>query len=83
MNVQDPRNMHPREFVRGLMRGHRPDFKQGYTAEAAVGAVSDVQGLSGDELHALQNYAAGFEAGMLESNALTQPGRSERIEDEE
>lgn len=72
--MQDPRTMHPQELIRGLMRGHHPDFKQGYSAEAAVMAAIDVnEQASEDNRDELLAYAEGFAAGMMEDRELILP----------
>jgi hypothetical protein len=37
-------NMSDEEMVMGLMRGHKPDFKRGYSWRAAVDAVENLRG---------------------------------------
>lgn len=60
--------MSPREFVRGLMRGDRSRFKTGYSAENAVIAVCEIQGVPEggpvDQREGLLNYALGFGYGL-------------------
>lgn len=82
---QDPRTMHPRELVRGVMRGHRRFVQRGYTAENAVAAVEANLGASADECEriALLAYAEGFRDGMIEDPNVTLPGERVRPEDPE
>lgn len=83
----DPRHCHPRELVRGLMRGNRAESKLGYTATNAVLAVFNVQPDAKHGATELQAYAEGFAAGMAEDSARTLPGGvesdAEHREDEE
>lgn len=62
---QDIRTMHPRELIRGVMRGDAANFKIGYGAENAVRAVLTAHpDANRDELLA---YAEGFAAGLHEA----------------
>lgn len=67
-HLQDPRTMHPRELLRGLMRGNAGEHKQGYEPVAAVLAVNDVQDLDRETREKLASYAGGFFAGMTVQN---------------
>jgi hypothetical protein len=62
----DIRTMDPREVVRGLMRGYKPDFQMGYDAAAATQSVVHLQDLSDDEAGDLLAYAEGYALGMSE-----------------
>lgn len=54
----------PEEFVRGLMRGSRPEFHAGYTATNAVLAVAHQRALDDHGRAILTAYAKGFRDGM-------------------
>jgi hypothetical protein len=58
------RDMTPREFGRGLMRGDRVSLKLGYTAENATQGVRELHQLSESEAAVLEAYLDGFSAGM-------------------
>lgn len=69
----DIRTMHPRELVRGLMRGDRATLRAGYSADNAVIAADNVHGMTPEARDRLQSYAEGFAAGMKEDPARTLP----------
>ena len=54
----------PEEFVRGLMRGDKHDFKSGYSPTNAALAVRDARELDEDAYQVLLAYAKGFGEGM-------------------
>lgn len=63
---QDIRTMNPRELVRGLMRGHRPELKLGYDAPNAALAAVEAQKITNPFVACCVGmYAYGFAAGMI------------------
>ncbi len=70
--MTDFATMDPREFVRGLMHGNRDDLKLGYTAENAVLAVCEMQGITDPNARGeLLDYAQGFAHGMVDAHHVS------------
>lgn len=53
-----------KELGRGLMRGHRPSLKQGYTWQNALIAARDRHDLTTEQTHEVGMYLRGYAAGI-------------------
>lgn len=63
---QDIRTMHPRELLRGLMRGNKAKLQLGYSWDNAVLATAGRRDVTGEDHNKLRAYAQGFRDGMLD-----------------
>lgn len=75
---QDIKTMHPRDVLRGLMRGNHAELKLGYSWDNAVLAVERLRDLDEDETARITAYAKGFRDGMADDDKYhdqpTHPG---------
>lgn len=67
--MQNIDTMHPREIVRGLMRGNRAELKLGYSPANAARAALDIR--PGVEFEQLNAYAQGFSDGMRRTDRMS------------
>lgn len=77
--MSDLATMHPRELIRGLMRGNRAELKLGYSPANAVLAAVNPRGSDGairDDVQfgELELYAQGYSDGMRRHDIMASQG---------
>jgi hypothetical protein len=74
ISQEELENMSNKELIKGLMRGFKPDFQQGYGPVAAVSCLDDLGRFTEDTEYAeALNFAEGFRDGMNENREIINP----------